>query len=412
MGKRKGRHPIDALREMTPRSRTKPGSWRCDGNGLYLVTDKSGNKRWVQRLVIQGIRRDLALGSLALVSLDEAREEARRLRRIARKEGGDPRNELRKTRVTVPTFEQAARQVHAERLGGWKGKDKSKHATEWLATLERYAFPTIGEMRVSEITSAHIAKILLPIWTEIPATATRVKQRVAITLDWAKTHNHRAGENPCAGVIGGLPPQRAKTKHHAHMPHEDLPAFMERLHQNHSISALGLRFLIVTNCRAGEVAGAKWGEIDRSDPDRPLWVIPSERMKAGEEHFVPLTPYALEILDIAKQQAGLSPYIFPGRTRRAPMTTRAMGKLLDELGHTDITMHGFRGSFRSWASETRQPRDATELALAHAIGENRTERAYLHSDLFDQRWELATAWTNFLTTKPADVVSMRRRKRA
>ena len=305
-----GRHPHRALSVLTVKGRLAPGRY-TDGNGLYLVVDQSGARRWMLRTVVQGRRRDIGQGGAGLVSLAEARELAISQRRIARN-GGDPIAERRKQRSTVPTFEAASQLAHAEHKGAWRN---AKHSAQWINTLRDYAFPIIGSRRVDQLETPDILRVLSPIWLSKPETARRLRQRIGSVLDWASASGYRSGENPVRGVIKGLPKQPDRKTHFAAMDYDDIPSFVQNLQWETSISAQALEFLIVTVCRTNEVIGAQWDEIHL---DKKLWTIPGNRMKAKAEHRVPLSSRAMEILRTVKSKKQESPYVFPGNNTLAP----------------------------------------------------------------------------------------------
>jgi len=384
-----GKHPEKALSAVRVRSLNVPGRY-ADGNGLYLVVDPSGAKRWLLRIVVQGKRRDIGLGGLSLVGLAEAREKALVYRKLAR-EGGDPLEERQKVKVVVPTFAEAAEAVHADHKASWKN---DKHAAQWISTLTSYALPIIGEKKVDIIDTPDILKVLAPIWLTKPETARRVRQRIGTVFDWAKAAGHRKGENPIEGVTKGLPKQPEKKNHHEALPYAEVPAFVKELQalDSDEIVRLAFEFLILTASRTGEVVGAYWTEIDEA---QKLWLIPAKRMKAGREHRVPLSPRSLELLEQAKRVSAQSNFIFPGRHYDKPISNMAFLMLIRRLERT-ITAHGFRSSFRDWASEaTSFPREVAEMALAHTI-ENKVEAAYRRGDLLEKRREMMAAWATFI----------------
>jgi len=372
-----------------------PGHY-VDGDGLALVIGRRGGKSWVLRTMIQGRRRDVGLGGVTWVTLAEAREKAREARKIAR-EGGDP-IAAKKAHVACPTFAEAAQKVHADQIVG-QGKNE-KHKAQWINTLTTYAFPFIGEKSIRDIGQADILRVLSSIWTEKPETARRVRQRIKTVMDWARTAGHFEGVNPVEGVEKGLAKQRDIVKHHAAMPWQDVPALIPNL--GDSITAMALRFLILTAARTGEVIGATWSEIDLQ---KRLWVVSAERMKAKREHRVPLTAEAIEILEKVR---GLDDdFVFPGQKRGKGLSNMAMAQLLKRVGHTDITVHGFRSSFRDWAAErSNMPREIAELSLAHDVG-NAVERAYRRSDLLEQRLKLIRLWSSFVESNEGSVVFLK-----
>ncbi|MEA1832551.1 tyrosine-type recombinase/integrase [Methylobacterium durans] len=393
MTKAKGRHPDKALSSVRIRALKASGRY-ADGNGLYLVVDPSGAKRWILRTVVQGHRRDIGLGGLGLVPLAEAREKALAFRKLAR-EGGDPLAERRKAQVGVPTFAEAAERVHDEHKATWKN---AKHAQQWITTLRTYACPHLGGRPVDQIATPDVLKVLAPIWLTKPETARRVRQRIGTVLDWAKAAGHRAGDNAVDGVAKGLPKQNDRDEHHAAMPYAEVPAFVEKLQTSgggESVS-LAFEFLILTAARTSEVLGMRWDEADLAER---LWTVPAARMKAGREHRVPLSERAVAILERAKEVSTGGTLVFPGRSGDRPLSNMAFLMLLRRMG-LSITAHGFRSSFRDWAAEqTSLPREVAEMALAHTV-ENRVEAAYRRGDLLEKRRELMQLWAVFTARRP------------
>jgi len=237
--------------------------------------------------MVRGKRRDIGLGGVSWVSLAEAREKARAARKTAR-EGGDPLA-VRRTVQECPTFEDAARRVHAQQIVGHARNEK--HRAQWINSLRDYAFPHIGAKPVREIEQSDVLRVLAPIWTTKPETARRVRQRIRTVMDWARTAGHFEGVNPVEGVEKGLAKQKDRVTHHAAMPWEEVPDLLPKL--GDSVVAQALTFLILTAARTGEVIGARWAEIDF---DHRLWTIPADRMKAQREHRVPLSDEALAVL--------------------------------------------------------------------------------------------------------------------
>lgn len=396
-----GKHPRNALNAQKVRALNEPGRY-ADGNGLYLVVTPTGGKQWVLRTVVQGRRRDIGVGSLRLVSLAEARDIAHSMRKIAR-DGGDPIAERRKATQVIPTFAEAAKTVHADYSRTWKNK---KHAAQWITTLERYAFPVIGERPVNQIESVDVLRVLSPIWTTKPETARRVRQRIGTVLDWAHASNYREAGNPTASITKGLPKQVDQPNHFTAMPYAQVPAFIERLnaHQGADVTRLAIEFTILTASRTSEVIGARLDEIDSNEG---VWVIPGDRMKARKEHRVPLCERALTIVDMAHQFDATSPFVFPGRSAGKPMSNMAMLNFVKKSMKEPITMHGFRSAFRDWASErTSFPHEVCEMALAHTI-KNKAEAAYRRGDLLSKRRQLMEAWAQFVLGGSAEIVSLR-----
>ncbi len=400
MPKPRGRHPHQRLTAVAVR-RKKPGKY-ADGNALYLVVDDSGARRWILRTVVKGRRRDIGLGSVALVGLAEARDEAVRLRRIARA-GGDPVVDRHRRRRQVPTFAETARQVHELHT---KTLRNARHRATWLSSLQADVFPVFGDRPIDQVDTVDVLKALSPIWTTKAETARRIKQRVRTVLDWAKAAGYREGDNPADAVTRALPKQQTKVRHLPALAYPDVPDFLEALRAAEAAPAvkLAFEFLVLTAARTSEVLGAQWTEIDQQVA---TWTVPGERIKAGREHRVPLAPAAEAVLKRAATLADGGPFVFPGRRQGRPLSNMALLMVLRRLGRTDITAHGFRSSFRDWAAErTSVPRVVAEAALAHVIPD-KVEAAYFRSDLFDQRRVLMASWATFVTSKPpATVVRM------
>lgn len=372
------------------KAKKKPGRY-VDGGGLCLVVDASGAQRWVLRIQANGKRRDVGLGGVSVVTLAEARDLAHDIRRKVKNDGADPVAARRANRIGVPTFEALAKTVHQEHAKTWRN---GKHHDQWLNTLESYVFPAFGQTPVNRIETGDVLKVLLPIWTEKPETARRVMQRIRTVLDHATAAGHRSGENPCRIAAIGLPKQNKTVQHHAALPYVELPAFLPTLRAASTSDAikLAIEFLILTAARSGEVRGAVKEEIDL---DAALWTIPAERMKAEREHVVPLSPRAIEIVKAASALAPQSALVFPSaRTWNKPLSDMALTMALRRM-RPGITAHGFRSTFRDWASETTDfPSEVVEMALAHAIP-NRVEAAYRRGNLLEKRRGLMDEWAAY-----------------
>ncbi|MEO8522812.1 MAG: integrase arm-type DNA-binding domain-containing protein, partial [Acidobacteriota bacterium] len=359
------------------RQEARPGRYR-DGGGLMLYIDRTGARRWVLRIVAKGRRVDVGLGSALTVKLADAREEAARLRRIARA-GGDPLAERQKGRRAVPSFAEAARTVHGQLRPTFRNP---KHAAQWLSSVERYA-ATIADRPIDAIGTADVLKALTPIWTSKPETARRVKQRIQAVLEWGRAAGFCQGDNPAAAVTRVLPKVRASQKHHAAPPYGLVPAFLRDLHETSAgrSTKLAFEWLILTATRTTETLRAEWSEIDR---DAKVWTIPAARMKAGRPHVVPLSDRALVILDEAAAIGDGGPFIFCGRPSR-PLSGMVFLMCLRSMERRDFVPHGLRSSFRDWSAErSRAPRDVVEAALAHRV-RDKTEAAYFRSDLLERR---------------------------
>ena len=370
-----------------------------DEYGLYLRVSPKGAKSWIQRLNIQGLRTDNAVGHYPGMGLAEARGVAFERWKIA-KAGGDPRRKDGKS-VLAPTFAEAAAAVIAMHEPNWRNV---KSGAQWRASLETYAYPVIGKLPVSEITPAHVMEVLRPIWNEKRETARRVKQRISAICRWAVAQGHRI-DDPAGLVIDAALPQNGGTRRHMPaLPYDEVRGCIERIKASKGASAsskLAFEFLVLTAARSGEVRNATWDEVD---VDGGVWTLPAERMKANREHRVPLSGRALEVLAEAAGLSEETSLVFPGTRQGRPISENTHSKLLRELGFDAVT-HGFRSSFRDWASErTHTPHAVMEAALAHTV-RNRVEAAYARSDLFEKRRELMERWAEYLeipSEKPAN----------
>ena len=411
----------------------KPGR-HADGGGLYLLVKESGARSWLFRAMIAGKRRDIGLGSAGgagAIPLAKARELAR-LKAAEAASGEIPVSDRRRrkreakaaeqaARIAGTTFRDVAQSYIAMNESGWKN---DKHRAQWRSTMASYAYPHFGDLPVAEIGTEHIIAALKPIWTEKPETASRVRGRIENILDAAKVEGLREGENPARwrGHLDKVLPNAAKAKkrrnaelnrsgHHPALPYADTPRFMDRLASREGIAARALEFTILTAARTGETQGATWGEVDL---DAGLWTIPAARMKAEAAHTEPLSPRAIAILREMKPLAdawgsnadrplfpaprggALSNMAMAATLRRMHESELAAGRtgFLDREDHL-VTVHGFRSSFRDWASEcTSFPHEVCEMALAHTIG-NRAEAAYRRGALLPKRRKLMEAWADY-----------------
>ena len=373
-----------------------------DGGGLYLVVKPSGARSWIVRVVVQGqrnnkgapLRTDFGLGGADIITLNQARIRALEYRRMA-KQGLNPRFNAQQE---IPNFEEIAQQVHIDRIPIWKN---AKHGQQWINTLRDYAFPKIGRMPIDSIGQPEVLMCLSPIWTEKHETAKRLAQRIKIVLDVAKSKGFREGENPVTSIKDAqvLPKVKAKAKHHAAMKWQDVPSFFDNLRNREAMAAKALMFTCLTGSRTGEVLGMRWDEIDI---EARLWTCPAERMKTANEHRVPLTEDMLAIIEPLKAMA--SQYVFEGQKRHAPLSNMAMLMLLRRMKVEGVTVHGFRSTFRDWASEVANaPREVAEMSLAHKIGSD-VERAYARSDLLERRRVLMERWSQFVAGASDNVV--------
>ncbi len=372
------------------RGLTEPGRYG-DGGTLFLNIAPGGSKSWIQRVTIEGHRRDIGLGGFPVVSLAKARERAFR-NRVAIADGQDPLAEKRKARV--PTFRQAAERTYETNRPRWRN---AKVAANWMQQLERHAFQKLGDLPVNRIGREEVLAVLTPIWTTKPETARRVRRTIRATLRWCQAHGH-VEQNVAGEAIDGALPAMAPVKQHFRaLPYQELAEALQLVEASRaSLSAkLCLRFLVLTAARSGEARGATWTEIDTEARE---WRIPADRMKGGVEHRQPLSDAAMAVLERARDLNDGSGLVFPSPTRRGkPLSDMTLTKVLRDNGLAErTTVHGFRSAFRDWAAERTDAEHAVmELALAHQVG-SAVERAYARSDLRERRRELMARWAAFL----------------
>lgn len=402
-----------ALTEKRVAQLKEPGRYG-DGHGLYLQVMSEANRSWLFRFERGGRERWMGLGALHVFNLKEARERARKVKQLLA-DGIDPldarateRAERALAAARAITFEEATRQYFDAHERKWKN---AKHRAQFLSTLQTYSFPKIGKLPVAAIDTGLVLKCIEPIWQDKTETANRVRGRIENVLDWATVRGYRTGDNPARwrGHLENVLPTRSelqKVVHHAALPFDDLPKFMAALGQREGIAARALEFTILTAARTGETIGAAWDEIDL---EQRTWTVPAGRIKGGREHRVPLTPALLELLNALPRERG-NPFVFIG-PRNGGLSNMAMAAVLGRMGRDDITVHGFRSTFRDWTAErTNYPNHVVEMALAHVVGD-KVEAAYRRGDLFAKRLRLMAEWAKFCATRPAPegaVITLRR----
>lgn len=389
-------------------AKRRPGYY-ADGDGLYLQVSTSGSKSWVFRFMIQGktvsssgkpLSREMGLGPFPDISLHDARTKAGLNRGLLR-DGIDPieaRNSAKALEAAetakAKTFSECSAAFLKAHRAGWKNE---KHAEQWTNTLATYCDPVFGPLPVQSVDTGLMLKVLEPIWSEKAETATRLRARIERVLDWATVRGHRTGENPARwrGHLDKLLPKlkkKLRVKHHPALPFEEMGPFMVELRALDGVAPRALEFTILTCARTNEVIGARPKEFDL---DKALWTVPAGRMKGQVEHRVPLSPRAVAIVrEMLKSQSGS--YVFPGQRDGKPLSNMALLHVLqNSLGREDLTVHGFRSSFRDWAAErTSYAREVVEMALAHVISDA-TEAAYRRGDLFDKRRRLMEEWARY-----------------
>ncbi len=404
--------------KFTEKNDLKPGLYG-DGGGLYLQVSEFKTKAWVFRFMMAGRARKMGLGDFELVSLKEARKKRDAAYALV-VDGVDPiedRTTRRAAQVAesakATTFKECAEGYIAAHESSWKS---DKHAGQWTATLTTYAFPVIGSLPVQMVETAHVMKILEPIWKTKTETASRVRGRIEKVLDRAKALKLRKGENPAAwrGHLDQLLPaksQVAPVKNHAALPYAELPAFMAKLRTMGSVSARALEFTILTAARTGDVIGATRQEVSTAEA---LWTVPAGRLKGKKgarrrDHAVPLSKQALAAIDAVPEEGA---YLFPGGKRGAGLTNAAMSELLKGTGYA-ATVHGFRSAFKDWAAnETDYPNELSEMAMAHTVSD-KVEAAYRRSDMREKRRRLMADWAAYCDGKAIggdNVVKIGKRK--
>jgi integrase len=393
---------VRTLHRLTVRGVTaaKPGM-HADGGGLWLRV-QLGGRAWLfrYRSPVTGRERLMGLGRTVDVPLAKAREAAAEARQVVAA-GRDPLAERRAAAVVVAgdrqTFRQAAEAYIKAQRPGWRNP---KHAEQWTTTLTQHAFPTLGTLPVGQVGTADVMRVLEPIWTQIPETATRLRGRIELVLDYAAAKGWRSGDNPARwrGHVAHMLPRRSKVAavvHHRALPYGQVAGVMARLAASDGRAALALRFLVLTAARSSEVRGARWEEISAAER---TWTVPGERMKAGREHRVPLSGAALDVLQLALARVeaqATSPYVFPGAVAGSALSDVSLSKALHLAAEGAPTVHGLRSTFRDWCGETTDhPGDVAEAALAHVV-RDKTEAAYRRGDLFEKRRAMMEAWAAF-----------------
>jgi integrase len=391
-------HQVKKLSAILVGKLSSPGYYG-DGDGLWLQISGSGSKSWVFRFTVAGKRREMGLGGVNAVSLGLAREKARQCRLLLA-EGNDPivHRDAAKAASALSaarfkTFDQCASAYIKAHRGGWKS---AKHAAQWETSLANYASPVFGALPVSDVDTDLVVKALRPIWDIKTETAVRLRGRIESILDWATVSKYRVGENPARwrGHLENLlanPNKIAPATNFPALPWREIAEFMAQLVQREGAAALAVQFAILTACRSGEVRGATWAEIDW---DAKVWTVPAKRMKAGKEHRVPLSTAAMAVL---QQMPRDGAFIFSGRTRDTALSDMSLTAVLRRMGRGDITVHGFRSTFRDWCAEAAGnafSRETCEHALAHSLS-NKVEAAYRRGDLLQKRILLMQAWTDY-----------------
>ena len=390
---------------------TAPGMHRF-APGLYLQVKGGDSKSWVYRFTVDGKTRHMGLGAARNVTVAQARKRVDEIRvnKVAKKidpilERNTAAAETKAAeQKAVPFRERAEEYLHAHEAG-WRN---AKHRAQWRSTLENYAYPVIGDLPARDVTTSQVVDILRPIWAEKYDTARKVRGRIEAVLDYAADPDDLLYRNPAAKtpeLLKKLPKRpKAQKQHHPALPYSEIAEFMADLRQRQGMAARALEFVILTAARTGEVLGARTSEIDER---AGVWTVPGDRMKGGRDHRVPLSDAALEVLRHAKADRK-GKMLFPSLPHDRPLSNMALLTVLKRMGRSDITVHGFRSTFKDWAREqTNFPNEVSEAALAHLIGDE-TQRAYARGDLFEKRRTLMDAWSSHCAPIDApNVVALR-----
>jgi integrase len=407
-------HAVGKLTALKVARARQPGMYH-DGHGLYLQVTEGGAS-WIYRYMLNGKAREMGLGPLHTITLAEARERATNARKL-RLDGIDPigrrRSERAAQRVagaTAMSFRQCGDAFIASHEAGWHSP---VHRRQWINSLAQHVYPVIGHLPVRDIDTKLVMRVVEPLWRSIPETASRVRGRIESILDWAKAAGYRDGENAARwkGHLDHLLPAKNKIKkveHHSALPYPEMGAFMAKLRHDTSIAARALELAILTATRSSETRFARWSEFDLLDK---TWTVPANRMKSGREHRVPLSGRVLAILEeMEAHRHADDDFVFPSSKVGRPLADTVLLRRLRRMGRGDLTVHGFRSTFRDWAAErTSFPREVAEMALAHAIP-SAVEAAYRRGDLFGKRRKLMDAWASYCaqraTVEHSKVVSL------
>jgi integrase len=404
-GKEAGAEMVRALHRLSNLKveRAKRPGMYADGGSLYLRVAEGGSKQWIFRYTVNGRNRDMGLGPVHTLTLAEARERATEARKL-RLDGIDPIANKR-ARVAALRAADAKAKTFADCVKGFIEDNESswtsvKHRRQWETSLIKYTYPILGSLPVAAIDTPLVLRVLKPIWDAKRETASRLRGRIENVLGWATVHHYRSGDNPARwnGLLEHALPAVVKGDHHAALPYTQVASFMQALRKDTGIVARALEFITLTAVRLGEATGATWDEIDL---EAKTWTIPASRMKADQQHRVPLSDAAISVLKTVRE-IRQSDYVFAGFKPGRPIGGDALRELIKKLAGADVTVHGLRSTFRDWAAEqTNVQREVAEVALAHAIPDA-VEAAYRRGDLFDKRRKLMAAWAAYCAKPEAD----------
>jgi integrase len=406
-----GTEKLSRLTARRVETERRPGK-HADGDGLYLLVKPGGAKSWVFRYQLNHRRRDMGLGDLDHCTLAQARRKASDARDLVAA-GIDPIEHKQAQEAAeaaaatnTRTFADYAQEHIDTHTPGWRHPHTR---ADWISKLRRYVYPTIGDMPLRAIGVEHVLRVLKPLWSTMPVSAGTIRSHIEAVLDGARVAGYREGENPARwkGQLDAVLPAISKihtVTHHPALPYTEIADFMEELRERSSIGARALELTILTGLRKSEVNAARWDEIDLAER---VWTIPAARMKMSRTHRVPLSAPAIAVLE-QMQAVRHNEYVFPGMTPGRPIDKATTWSILQRLGRTNITVHGFRSAFRSWAADNDVSDSLAEAVLAHQS--DKVVRAYQRSDLFERRRQLMEVWAQFCIGAPADekVVPLRR----
>lgn len=398
---------LNRLTALDIKNANTPGFYP-DGGGLYLQVSRFGTKNWIYRFTINGVTRDMGFGSINTWSLAEVRERVRESRQLVSQKI-DPIQRVRQSRLAeqdrlsrLKTFSWCAAQCHERLKPKWKN---AKHAAQWIASLEQYVFPTLGEKNVDAIDIEGIAAVLTPIWLEKRETASRVRGRVREVLGWAAANNYYTDysitmwEELDKLLPVGRPQKRT---HFSSCPHHEVGRLLQSVRDStlSPLLKLAFEYVVLNAARSSEGRGARKSELAIN---KRVWIVPDDRMKMGQSHVVPLSEQSIRLLNHASALSGASGLVFPNAETENPYSDQAFTKvILRETLKVPYTTHGFRASFRTWVSnKTTYSAKVAEFALAHNP-QTDVEAAYDRTTLFAQRRKLMQAWADYLYSTARD----------
>jgi integrase len=395
-----------AIRAMKPR----PQSYRVsDGGGLYLQIETSGSKLWRYAYRFGGKQKTLAIGAYPDVSLADARARHLEARRLL-SEGVDPgqvRQQAKRDQKVADanSFEAVAREYAEKRKSSWS----ARHHKEFIARLADNIFPELGERPIAEIQAPDLLAVLRKVESRGALDAAKRLRSVCSLIFRYGVATGRCKADVARDLVGALEPPTPSRM--AAVRPEELPALVQAIvgYTGSPVVRLGLQLLMLTAVRPGELVAARWEEFDE---ENRVWIVPAMRMKRKKadkakiegEHLVPLSPWAMEVLEELKQYSVDGEYLFPHeRHAVGHMRTDALLYGLYAMGYQGTqTGHGFRAIFSTILNEHRGlglhkfPSAVIEKQLAHVEGTT-VSRAYNRAQYLTERQDLMDYWADYLT---------------